>query len=157
MHIPAVQDIIRKSIKHRAREKMKRKTRRWCSRSLTIEHLGSPSSYGLPLDIKYIILDHLSHTDIQNALVALGWQIPDQYWCSRFPKDIIWEIEELAHTTADVTWQFLCLEAELLLESSLGLQNRQRIVQVLRGTRSLFFAAAGSGSCKREETGQFTV
>jgi hypothetical protein len=145
--IPAIQDLMQKSIKCRAGERMKRKRKRWCSHPLPIKHLESSlSSFSLPLDIRYIILDHLNHTDIRNVLVALGWQIPDQYWRVRFPKDIIWEIEELTAPPTDVAWQYLCLEAELLLESLDGLRNRQRIIQVLRGTKNLFFATVGCGS-----------
>ena len=91
---------------------MKRKTRKWCSHFPAIEHLESS---GLSLDIKYLIVDHLSHKDIRNVLAALGWQIPDQYWRSRISKDIVSEIEEL-DSTADVAWQVLCLRAEQLLE-----------------------------------------
>lgn len=147
IHIPAIRDLIQKSTKRPVRARTKRKTRSWYSHPLIIEPLESSlSSFDLPLDIKYIILDLLNHADIRNALVALGWRIPDQYWRRRFPKDIIWEIEELTAPSTDVVWEYLCLEAELLLESLHGLMNRQRIIQVLRGTKSLFFAAVGRDS-----------
>jgi hypothetical protein len=136
VNIPEVQDLIRKSIENCSKERMNQMSQKRCS--LFLKYLES----GFPLDIQCLILDHLSYIDIQNVLVALGWQIPDSYWRGRFPKDIIFEIEELA-STADVAWQFLCLGAEQLLESSHGLLNRQRIFRVLRGTRSLFFAMAG--------------
>jgi hypothetical protein len=151
MHIPAIHDLMQKSIKHRTGERMKRKTRRWSSHSFITKYVKSfSSSSGLPLDIKYIILDYLNHTDTRNVLMALKWRIPDQYWRGRVPKDIIWEIKELAASPTDVAWQDLCLEAELLLESLHGLLNRQRIIQVLRGTKSLFFATAGGDSKQKK-------
>lgn len=140
LDIPAVHELFRKAAEARARETVKRKTRKWCPLlQLPIEHLRAPSSV-LPPEIKDLILDHLPyHKDVRNALYAFGWKIPDSYWRSRFPRDIIFEINHELDPKVEVDWKFLCLKAEELLETSQSLLNRQRIFRVLEGTKKLFF------------------
>ena len=93
--------------------------------------------YDLPLKVIYMILDYLYNPDASRLIAIMNWHIADAYWRSRFPKDIIFEIEQLS-PTADLNWQFLCLEAELLLETSKRLLNRQRIFQILIRTKQHF-------------------
>jgi hypothetical protein len=91
----------------------------------------------LPLEITYMILDYLHSPDASRLISTMNWHIPDAYWRSRFPRDIIFEIERLS-PTADLNWRLLCLEAELLLETSKRLLNRQRIFQILIRTKQHF-------------------
>ena len=84
-----------------------------------------------------MILDYLCSLDASQLIMTMSWHIPDAYWRSRFPEDIIFEIEQVP-ATADLNWQFLCLEAELLLETSKRLLNRQRIYQILTRTKQHF-------------------
>lgn len=104
-------------------------------------HIRNLGALDLPLDIRFLILDHTSAADIPNTLTATEWQIPESYWRSRFPRDIVFEIEEIP-PTREVHWERLCLETEKLLEKSTipGLQNRQRIIRVLKGTKKVLLS-----------------
>jgi hypothetical protein len=93
---------------------------------------------GLPLDIQQLILDELSEPiDAGNTVVAFHWQLPDAYWRTRFPLDMIFELDEIS--SDDMDWQYLFIEFGHLARSSRALFNRQRIFTVLRGTRDRFF------------------
>ena len=109
-------------------------------RSSSSQNLGS---LDLPLDIIHHIFDHLRVTDIESILIATQWQVPSFYWRSRFPRKLIFEIEELTSAEMEnVNWQVLCLEVEKLIEgeTSRGLQNRRRIYRILEGTKELFLS-----------------
>src|SRR5580658_796373 len=119
--VPDIKDLF-----HRSALQRTNKLKSWKYRSTKS---GDPMC-GLPLEIIYMILDHLCSRDVRQLIATMNWDMPDAYWRSRFPKDIIFEIEQLS-PTADLNWQFLCLEAELLLETSKRPLNRQRIFQIL--------------------------
>jgi hypothetical protein len=137
INVPAVWDLIAKSTELAPRKGIQRKTRKSSSLSGLVEHRRIPD---LPLDLQFLILDLLCHSDISNLLQALEWRIPDSYWRSRI-HGFIFEMEGLA-STVDIDWQFFSLKAEQLLESSEGLRNRQRILQKLKGTKTAFFEIA---------------
>lgn len=104
---------------------------------------SSACTLDLPLDILLHILDYLHVVDVEHFLVATQWQAPSSYWRSRFPRKLIFEVEELiSNPTEYVDWRFLCVEVEKLLgnERLLGLQNRQRIFRILEGTKDCFYA-----------------
>lgn len=137
-----IRKLISNCVLTRAREGMKRKTRRWCSKP-------SSSAYrdplGLPLDVEFLILDNLDYKDIRSVLLAFGWQIPDSYWRTRYPRDIIHELEEMrVSSSTEIDWKSLCLTTEEMLETVPELQNRQRIFRILRGTKELFDAKMDS-------------
>jgi hypothetical protein len=141
--IPAIHDLLRKSVQNRARETMKRKTRKWShplSHEFRFEHLRGGCGGVLPPEIKWHILDELRYyKDVRNTLYAFGWQITDSYWRGRFPWDVVFEITPDLVLSMDIDWKFFCLKMEELLETSLSLQNRQRILRVLEGKKKLFF------------------
>lgn len=100
-------------------------------------------SLDLPLDIQFLILDCTRTEDTQNLLVATEWDIPNSYWRSRFPRDIIFEIEKLlVPGKREVDWQSLCLGAEKLLQDDkiYGLENRKRILRTLGETKTMFLS-----------------
>ncbi|KAL1964462.1 hypothetical protein VTN77DRAFT_6888 [Rasamsonia byssochlamydoides] len=84
----------------------------------------------LPAEIQWLVLDSLHHIDIRRLLDATGWQIADIYWRCRLQRDLIFELNDLG-PDAHLDWQFLCLDAEKMMEESFGLMNRQRICNVL--------------------------
>lgn len=93
----------------------------------------------LPADIQWLIVDQLEYRDIPRILRAFGWVLSDWYWSQRFPKDLIFEVEDLKKTDkVAFDWPFLCLGVEKLLWRSPGLLNRQRLLPVLRKTKKLF-------------------
>jgi hypothetical protein len=96
----------------------------------------------LPLEIIYMILDHLYDPDASQVIEAMNWHIHDTYWRSRltrFSGDIIFEIEQFKLADS-LDWQFLCLQIEPLLETSKGLLNRRRILRILIETKKHFQA-----------------
>lgn len=98
-------------------------------------YLGS----NIPLDIKILIMGYLSPKDAENMLTAFQWVIPDSYWQSRFPRTLIFEIESLIASSKYLDWQYLCLQAQSLLETSHELRNRRRILNILEGTKRIFY------------------
>lgn len=90
----------------------------------------STLALSLPGEILSLVLDRLHHRDIRRALEATGWQIPDSYWRCRLRQGLIFELDDVG-PDAHLDWQFLCLEAEQLMEESFGLMNRQRICNAL--------------------------
>ncbi|KAL2006514.1 hypothetical protein VTN00DRAFT_9182 [Thermoascus crustaceus] len=112
---------------------MRWKTRRW---SRVASRNESNVIFTVALDVKLLFLDYLDHKAIRNTIAALGWEIPDSYWRSRFPKDLIFEVEEIG--TREIDWQYLFLKIESLLKNSDALLNRRRIMKVLEGTKKIF-------------------
>ncbi|KAL2004700.1 hypothetical protein VTN00DRAFT_3228 [Thermoascus crustaceus] len=144
-HVEEVSDIIEKSISRCARKKTKTKTRRWrpCldpNHSYIEEHLKSPSGLRLPanIEIRYLILDNLDYADAQNAFRAFGWRVLKGCFQRRFPRDLVFEIEQLKTPVPEMDWEFFCLEVERLMESSEVLLNRQRIFRIVRGAEEMF-------------------
>jgi len=151
VNIIEIRDVIDQAVKRRLSERMRQEMR-------NLSHFCSLPSWSgggryyyyhyyysrpeiLPTDIRFIILDLLKEPkDILNILVAFKWQwqIPDLYWRSRFPKDILFEFDEIITSKKELDWQYLCLRAEELLETCHGLRNRRRIMRVLEGTKSVF-------------------
>ncbi|KAK2754248.1 hypothetical protein FQN54_007127 [Arachnomyces sp. PD_36] len=132
--------LINHSAQNKARETIKRKTRKWSSTisdpssSSTSGQAKSPNFYQvtqLPCDIMLLILDNLSHhTDIRNALIAFDWSPPDIYWKSRVPKDLIFELQDGNHWEDDLDWKFLGLGIVKLLEQP-SLRNRKRVLRLV--------------------------
>jgi hypothetical protein len=103
---------------------------------------------GLALEIQYLILDHLDRHDITMLHAAFSgqfeWRVSDSYWIQRAPRKLIYEIQDFitnleGMTGAVVDWEDLCLQAEQLVQTSEQLRNRQRILDVLEGTRDIFY------------------
>lgn len=57
-------------------------------------------------------------------------------------QDLVNNINSNKSTDSDIDieidWERLCLQAEKLVRTSLQLRNRQRIMRILEGTKSLF-------------------
>lgn len=90
LNIPEVRNFIDKA----ASKKKKRRLQ-------TPKGKKALSFLSLPLDLILAILDCLEYyKDIKNTLqVFPQWDslIPNTYWRSRFPRDIIFEYEEITH------------------------------------------------------------
>lgn len=72
-------------------------------------------------------------------LRAFGWVLSDSYWSGPFPKDLVFEVDDLMKDKAVIDWQFLTLGVKKLLQRSSELWNRRRLLPVLRKARDLFF------------------
>lgn len=143
--VPEIRTIIRRCTR-RVSERIKMRNLPRSSRNLLLGALDR-----LPLDVVFQILDYLPATDIESFLAATGWHMPDAYWRARFPRKLIFEVEEEGlfeigeekeKEEKKVNWQVLCLEIEKLLEDKglRGLQNRQRIFGILEETKGLFLS-----------------
>jgi hypothetical protein len=139
--IPQVRYHIRRCIENGARRATKQKTRKW-RLNVAAWPTRDAAPFNLPLDIRFLLLDILGGVDVQNAPIAFGWIIPDAYWKSRIPKDIVFELEEVDKTAA-TDWKSLCLKLEGLVNTLPELQNRQRILRVLERTKAIFLERGG--------------
>lgn len=127
--IPELKDLIVKSSKRPQRKRNHRHN----NKALV--------SLDLPFDIQFHILNQVCSRDVENAIQAFGWTIPDYYWQIRTPP-FIFEVKPLDSTTMPFfDWQSFALGVEELLETSLGLQNRRRIFRILQGTKKAFHVA----------------
>lgn len=92
---------------------------------------------GVPIELQMIIIGALDATsDVRNVLSAFDWQLPDTYWWARFPKETVFEYENLVGV--DLDWKYACLGAEDLLKTSHGLRNRKRILEELKEIQTIF-------------------
>lgn len=82
-----------------------------------------------PFDVQLLILGYLEGYDIKRALYAFCWSVPGSYWRHRFPKHVILEFPALLKENID--WKFLYFTVHKLMETSYGLQNRQRTIGIL--------------------------
>lgn len=90
-----------------------------------------------PFDIQIPILKHLQDPkDIRNALEVLPWNMPDFHWQRRFLKDIVFEFDDLQKDEVD--WRYLYLAVMDLMNTSYGLRNRCRIIELLEKVKHRF-------------------
>ncbi|KAK2756557.1 hypothetical protein FQN54_005450 [Arachnomyces sp. PD_36] len=131
--VPEVQAVIRQYTRQNSSEETK----------LGNSNFRNLGVLDLPLDIIFQIFDYISAADTESILTATQWKLPNSYWRSRFPRKLIFEIDEfISPETEDpgVDWAFLCLGIEKLLENErvYGLQSRQRIFRILQSVKELF-------------------
>lgn len=145
LNIPEIERLINHSAQNKAREVTKRKSRKWScfvtdSSSLSTERLRSSWYYQvteLSCELVFLILDNLScHTDIRNALVAFNWKVPEVYWKSRMPTNLIFELQ--GEQRLELDWKFLCLGIRRLMEQP-NLQNRKRVIELIEEIRRRFW------------------
>lgn len=98
--------------------------------------------FAIPYEVWAGIFDCMHYTELVKFLSVTRIQMPQSYWWSRAPRDIIWELDDIDCETTPVDWQHLCLRAERLCDESLGLINRQRICNILKevDTKLTFFS-----------------
>jgi hypothetical protein len=98
--------------------------------------------FTIPYEVWAGIFDCLHYSELVKFLSVTRIQMPQSYWWSRAPRDVIWELDDIDCGMTPVDWQHLCLRAERLCDESLGLVNRQRICNVLKevGTKLAFFS-----------------
>jgi hypothetical protein len=103
-----------KALFHKSTLRKTGKLRSWCRRGRPIATKSGnlDPKCDLPLEIIYMILDHLYDPDVGQVIEAMNWHIHDTYWRSRltrFSGDIIFEIEQFKLADS-LDWQFLCLQ-----------------------------------------------
>lgn len=102
----------------------------------------------LPPEVKMMILDCLDTMDVRNSLSVFHWKLPDRYWRSRFPKETVFEYENLKST--NLNWEHLCLGVEDLLQTSHGLRYRKQTLRNLSDIKKLFEEKKGRRSIQME-------
>lgn len=97
-----------------------------------------PSTIKIPVEIKALILNQLPEwLDAKNALEAFSWELPDFLWRDWIPYDLIFdELDEIP--VSEIDWKVLYTGIMRLLNTSLAMKNRQRIVRVVKETREDF-------------------
>ncbi|CRG89073.1 DNA ligase 4 [Talaromyces islandicus] len=105
---------------------------------ITVNH----GLFAIPYEVWAAIFDCLHYTELVKFLSVTRIQMPQSYWWSRAPRDVVWELDDIDYETTPVDWQHLCLRTERLCDESLGLVNRQRICNILKevGTKLAFFS-----------------
>ena len=99
----------------------------------------------LALDVHCLILEFLDCSDVGNYAKALEWSIPDHYWRHRAKASgLIFEYDDTLEATT-IDWMFLAKEVEQLPNSSVGMQNRLRILKVLRKVSDTFQSLEHNG------------
>ncbi|PGH27016.1 hypothetical protein AJ80_01201 [Polytolypa hystricis UAMH7299] len=131
--VPAVRDIIVES-KRRGRCNNKE---RWETQP---SKMSPASKLNLPKDVLFSIFEWVhSVQDTHNAERAFDWRLSNVYWERRFPRDLLWEVDdESIRATDDVDWRYLCLKAEELKETSHAIKNRMRILRGMNKIRDEF-------------------
>lgn len=109
------------------------------------------SALSLPLEIKFMILDHAYHKDIESMLLATQWKIPDTYWRMRLHSGNMFELQGLEQEM-NIDWQFLCVQFEIKSQTWPTLRNRNRIVNIVKDIIGPFHDVLGVHS--REELKQ---
>ncbi|KAK2759836.1 hypothetical protein FQN54_002570 [Arachnomyces sp. PD_36] len=97
----------------------------------------SQNQVDLPPELQLLILDFLPDIiDIGNAVKAFRWLVSDSYWKSRFPCEVIHELDDVPLDRVD--WEYLSTEfGGLLRQDCWGLENRFRIFRLLCDIRDL--------------------
>lgn len=102
-----------------------------------------PTEYGIPLEIIFLIAEHLEVTDARNIGIAFGEQLSVHYWRKRI-LDIYVEVDDVDADRVD--WGYLAVRLEsrdmriILKPSASGpleklserLWNKERIINMLR-------------------------
>jgi hypothetical protein len=88
----------------------------------------------LPLEIQLQILDELCLCELPVAVQALDWMIPKSYWRTRITRFPYFEVSSL-EPNSNFDWEYFGLRIGPLLQTSPGLQNRQRIFRILEETK----------------------
>lgn len=99
-----------------------------------LPRLKSPA-FDLPAEVKYAILDHVQAKDVLNLLYAFQWKTSQQYWRSRFPRKIIFEVKKDFDTD---DWCLFCVRAERLVEKCGALRNRRDLLDSLMKVRVFY-------------------
>ena len=88
------------------------------------------SKYNIPLEVTYLIVDHLNLRDTYNMLVAFGEKFSVDYWKRHIPTDIIFELKKFDHDS--FLWPYIAaaIESRGILETG-GIWNRKRVLGML--------------------------
>jgi hypothetical protein len=137
--------VVEESVLRPAREKVACEAIELHPIFLDIKHTAISNIF--PCEIQWMILDLLDYKNIPKTLRAFGWVLSDIYWSRRFPKDLVFETDDLMGEQPEIDWQFLTLGVEKLLHCSPGLLNRRRLLPVLKKARDLFFEEVAKKHC----------
>lgn len=132
IEIPAFQKLVAKSLKGAIEEDSND------TRPVALIAASGVTPGTLPVEIQVLTLNLLSNwPDINNALEAFSWQLPEFLWREWFPHDLIFdELDEIPNYKID--WKTLYTGTMHLLNTSLAMRNRQRIVRVVNEIREDF-------------------
>ena len=98
---------------------------------------------GIRPELRIMVLDCLSEPlDVYNAVAAFGWEIPGTYGRSRFPSELIPELNGIPSELINWTTLFTVL-GELLRSPPLGFENRKRIIEIVYAVQDQFHFSYG--------------
>lgn len=141
VRITEVDCLLKKALLSLSEKKRKKK-----SRGDTIMTTKHPfAALGLALKLQYLVLDHLDCHDVAMLHAAfaapLECAVSDSYWIKRAPQKAVYEIQDFINDEKKnrVDWEYLCLEAEQIVQTSEQLKNRQRNLHVIKEANYIFF------------------
>lgn len=104
-----------------------------------VSRVSSGLPGAIPVEIRGLILSQLPEwSNVENTLEAFSWELPHFFWRDWFPRDLIFdELDGIPDYKID--WKMLYESLMQLLNTSLGMMNRQRIIRVIKETREHFF------------------
>ncbi|OJJ43561.1 hypothetical protein ASPZODRAFT_145916 [Penicilliopsis zonata CBS 506.65] len=123
VHIPVVDKMMRTSVKT-------------TGSSIGFAYLST--QFGLPLEIKYMVIEYLDVVSVRNMLWAFNEVLPASYWLAMMPTDLLFEIRDKEDAApGTVNWAsiaVLVIHRKVLekWQVSLQLKNRQRIFHILQ-------------------------
>lgn len=112
VQIPDVKVLVEQSIRAASRKDRRRRRKSRIRRRPLLQRQRGKGQC-LPIELCYLILDLLDHSDVKNCLKALEWSIPESYWRQQIG-GLVFEHEDVP-ATVSLDWEFLCLGAERLL------------------------------------------
>lgn len=105
------------------------------------ETIQAPGLYNIPPELRCLVADYLKDPhDIGNMVIAFHWQLPNNYWRTRFGTDfggVVFDFENCAYQ--DVDWKYLYFGVLGLFEKCQGLRNRRRILKELELIKRVFW------------------
>ncbi|KAK2785363.1 hypothetical protein FQN53_007804 [Emmonsiellopsis sp. PD_33] len=143
LFIPEVEELLRDSSQQLLEA---RKQQEACRNRIGQGSCDSIFNHKVPLEIKYLISEHLSLVDTRNMLIALGENFPTNFWKRRVPMELLFEfkndVEEGNGNNSDnsnfngdktFAWDYIAAEMERrdIMGSALGIKNRRRILNML--------------------------
>lgn len=105
------------------------------------ETIQAPGLYNIPPELRCLVANFLEDPrNIVNMVIAFHWQLPNNYWRTRFRTDfggVVFDFEHCVHQ--DVDWKYLYFGVLSLFEKSHGLRNRRRILKELELIKRVFW------------------
>lgn len=105
------------------------------------ETIQASGLYDIPPELRCLVAGSPENPhDIVNMVIAFHWQLPNNYWRTRFGTDFGGVVFDFEHCDyQDVDWKYLYFGVLGLFEKSHGLRNRRRILKELELIKRVFW------------------